>query len=270
MTTPAGSATPFDISGKAAAVTGGAMGIGFGIVRRFVEAGADVLIADRDGAAAQAAAARLHGPGRAVAAAIDVTAEDAGTTLVARAVEAFGGLDILVNNAGIYPIAPVLQMPAALLDRVLAVNLRGLILVSQAAARRMVEQGRGGRIINIASVDSIHPSLVGLAAYDASKGGVVMFTKSLALELAPHGVLVNAIAPGGVETEGVQQLRSTLAGSGGAAALEAMQQATTAGIPLRRMAQPDEIATVAWFLASPAASYVTGSTVVVDGGMLLA
>ena len=276
MTAPTGSSAPFDafdIRGKVAAVTGGAMGIGFGIVRRFVEAGADVLIVDRDGAAAEAAVTRLHGPGRAVAAAIDVAADDAGDALVARAVTTFGGLDILVNNAGIYPLTPLLQMPTALLDRVLAVNLRGLMLISQAAARHMVEQGRGGRIINIASVDAIHPSMVGLAAYDASKGGVVMFTKSLALELAPHGVLVNAIAPGGVETEGVQAMRSTLAGpsaQGAPATQEAMVQATTAGIPLGRMAQPDEIATVAWFLASAAASYVTGATIVVDGGMLLA
>lgn len=275
MTTPSLAATTpfevFDIRGKVAAVTGGAMGIGFGIVRRFVEAGADVLIADRDAAAAEAAVGRLRGPGRAVATGIDVSADDAGDQLVTRAVEAFGGLDILVNNAGIYPFVPLLQLPTALLDRVLNVNLRGLMLVSQAAARRMVEQGQsgrtGGRIINIASVDAIHPSMVGLAAYDASKGGVVMFTKSLALELAPHGILVNAIAPGGVETEGVQAMRGAL---GGGAPQEAMVQAATAGIPLGRMAQPDEIATVAWFLASPAASYVTGATIVVDGGMLLA
>ncbi len=283
MTAPAISDAPFeafDIRGKVAAVTGGAMGIGFGIVRRFVEAGADVLIVDRDGAAAEAAVARLavthggtsKGPGRAVAVTIDVSADDAGDLLVTRAVEAFGGLDILVNNAGIYPFVPLLQMPTALLDRVLDVNLRGLMLISQAAARRMVFQGRGGRIINIASVDAIHPSMVGLAAYDASKGGVVMFTKSLALELAPHRILVNAIAPGGVETKGVQAMRGALGGpsaQGAHAPQEAMVQAATAGIPLGRMAQPDEIATVAWFLASPASSYVTGATIVVDGGMLL-
>jgi NAD(P)-dependent dehydrogenase (short-subunit alcohol dehydrogenase family) len=106
--------------------------------------------------------------------------------MVARCVQAFGSLDILVNNAGIYPHAPVLAMSAPFLDRVLRVNLRGLVLASKAAGRQLAAQGHGGAIVNIASVDALHPSMVGLAAYDASKGGVWMFTRSLALELAPH------------------------------------------------------------------------------------
>jgi 2-deoxy-D-gluconate 3-dehydrogenase len=132
----------------------------------------------------------------------------------------------------------------------------------------MVDQGGGGAIINIASVDGLHPSMVGLAAYDASKGGVIMFTKNIALELAPHGIRVNAIAPGGITTEGTSR---PLAGSG--MTQQQMQELQDnfirTKIPLRRMGQPDDIATVAVFLASSATGYMTGETVVVDGGMLL-
>lgn len=254
---------PFGLAGKTAVVTGGAMGIGYAIAARFVEAGASVLIADYDAATAQTAAERLTAAGgRAAWAQADIAGDAAGTDIVAKAVEAFGRLDLFVNNAGIYPFVPLLDMPVETLDRVLAVNLRGTILASQAAARQMVAQGEGGRIINIASVDGIHPSMVGLAAYDASKGGVVMFTKNLALELAPHGILVNAIAPGGVFTEGVRRMQGL-----DDAAPE--PPASGVNIPLGRMARPDEIATVAVFLAAPASSYMTGEVVVVDGGMLI-
>lgn len=256
------------LSGKAAIVTGGAMGIGFGIVKRFAEEGADVILADLDGAAAEAAAAKLAGkPGRVLAVQIDVAREDAGAVLVAKAVEAFGKIDVLVNNAGIYPQVPMLRMEPALFDRVYQVNLKGLAFVSKAAAARMIEQGGGGKIINIASIDSFHPSMVGLAAYDASKGGVLMFTKSLALELGPHGITVNGIAPGAIQTEGVAK---PLEGSG--LTPEQMRQmlaSFTARIPLGRMGMPDDIAKVAVFLASSDADYMTGEMVVVDGGMLL-
>ncbi|MBM4411707.1 MAG: SDR family oxidoreductase [Chloroflexi bacterium] len=244
------------------------MGIGFAIASRLVEAGANVLIANFNAAAAEAAVQRLGGdPKRVAWMQADVAAHETGAAMVARAVEAFGGLDLLVNNAGIYPIAPALEMTPEFFDRVIAVNLRGPVFAAQAAARRMIEQGRGGRIINIASVDGIHPSMVGLAAYDASKGGVVMFTKNLALELAPHGILVNAIAAGGVDTEGTRKMQGTAGADPATAAATAA--AASIGIPLGRMANPDEIATVAVFLASPAANYMTGEVVVVDGGMLI-
>ncbi len=260
---------PFSLTGRHAIVTGAAMGIGFAIARRFLEAGADVLLVDLDQAALREAAERLAGAdGKVETLVLDVADDDAGERMVARCVAAFGSLDILVNNAGIFPQAPVLAMSAQLLDRVLRVNLRGLVLASRAAGRQLVTQGRGGAIVNIASVDALHPSMVGLAAYDASKGGVWMFTRSLALELAPHGVRVNAIAPGGVRTEGTSR---PLEGSGMTAEQAARVQAefVRAKVPLGRMGDPDDIATTAVFLASAASAYMTGALLVVDGGMLL-
>jgi 2-deoxy-D-gluconate 3-dehydrogenase len=188
--------------------------------------------------------------------------------MVDECVAQFGSVDILVNNAGIYPSVPVLQMTPETFDRVYRINLRGLVFCSQAAAARMIEQGGGGRIINIGSVDSFHPSMVGLAAYDSSKGGVLMFTKNLALELAPHRILVNMIAPGGIDTPGASK---PLEGSG--MSEEQMQalkeQFLQHKIPLHRYGVPEDIGKVAVFLASSAADYMTGSAVIIDGGMLL-
>ena len=255
------------LTGKVGLVTGGAMGIGFGIVKRFVAEGANVLLADLDGEAAQAAARKLDGPGRVQVMQADIAEEGAGERLVAGCVEAFGTLDVLVNNAGIFPQVPVLQMTPELFDRVYRINLKGLAFASKAAAAKMIEQGRGGKIINIASIDAFHPSMVGLAAYDASKGGVVMFTKSLALELGRRGITVNAIAPGGITTEGTSR---PLEGSGlTSEEMRRMMEAFTARIPLGRMGMPDDIAKVAAFLASEDADYITGETIIVDGGMLL-
>lgn len=242
------------------------MGIGFGIATCFVEAGANVLVADIDGSAAEAAAGRLAGRrGRAAALHVDVGSDNAGDTMVRRCVELFGSIDILVNNAGIFPVSSVLQLKPEVLDRIYRINLRGLILASKSAANAMVERRRGGKIINIASIDAFHPSYVGLGAYGASKGGVVMFTKSLALELGPHGIMVNAIAPGAITTEGSSR------------PLEGMteEQAEKVGrdffprIALGRAGVPDDIGNVAVFLASSASDYITGQTLVVDGGRLL-
>lgn len=259
---------PFSIEGKNAIVTGGAMGIGLGIVDRFVEGGANVVIADVDGEAALAAAHKLKGsPGNAVAVQTDVGEDGAGELVVARCVESFGSIDILVNNAGVYPQVPMLDMPEEIFDRVYRINLRGLAFLSKAAARQMVKQGTGGRIINISSIDAFRPSMVGLAAYDASKGGVMMFTKNLALELAPHGITVTAIAPGGIQTEGASK---PLRGSGMTQSqMDEMIRAFVDRIPVKRMGVPDDIAKVAVFLASHASDYITGETVVVDGGALL-
>ncbi len=260
---------PFDISGKNAIITGGAMGIGFSIARRFIEAGANVLITDIDEKALESAAGRLpSGPGRAAVMPVDVSQDDAGERMVEKCVAEFGSLDILVNNAGIFPIVPMLEMEPAVFDRVIAVNLKGLAFASKAAAAQMIKQGRGGRIINIASIDSIHPSMVGLAAYDASKGGVAMFTKSFALEVAPHNILVNAIAPGAIITEGLGRQQDKKGKTAEKEAENPIDEFIKM-IPLGRPGQPDDIAKVAVFLASPAADYITGTMIIVDGGRLL-
>jgi 2-deoxy-D-gluconate 3-dehydrogenase len=257
----------FDLEGKAAIVTGGAMGIGHGIVKRLIEAGADVLIGDLDGDLAAKRVAELAGPGKAVSIAVDVSAADAGDRLVGEAVSNFGRVDILVNNAGIYPMTPLLELQRESWQKVIDINLTGLAFISKAVGLQMKEQGTGGKIVNIASIDALHPSMVGLAAYDSSKGGVLMFTKAFALEMAPHGVTVNAIAPGGINTEGTA---APLRDSGMTQEqMEAMTEQFLAGIPLGRMGVPDDIARVALFLASPASDYMTGELLVVDGGALL-
>ena len=264
-----------DLSGKAAIVTGGAAGIGLGISRRLAEAGASVLIADIDGEGARLAAKELSGEGyRAEGMTADVADEFDVRDVIDAAVHLFGRIDILVNNAGIYPNLPLGQLEPDSFDRVVAVNLRGVYLFTKFAAELMKKQGHGGRIINVTSIDALHPSMIGLAAYDATKHGVWGFTKNAAAELAPHGIGVNAVAPGGVITPGTQDMidegahRTGEARTGEARTGEA-QAAFLAKIPMRRMGEPDEIGKVVLFLASDMASYMTGSQVVVDGGALL-
>ena len=208
MTTTLPSGTPLarllDLSSRSAIVTGGAMGIGLGIARRLHEAGADVLIADLDEQAAVEAVADLEaaGPAGAVAIQVDVSNAASVERMIGAAVRDFGGVDILVNNAGIYPIVPLAKIDADIFRHVLDVNLTGLFMCTQAAAAQMVLQGRGGRIVNVTSIDALHPSMVGLAHYDASKHGAWGFTKNVALELAQENILVNAVAPGGIVTPG--------------------------------------------------------------------
>lgn len=241
------------------------MGIGFGIACRLAEAGAAVVIADLNKAAADEAAAKLVAKGWKVAAvAADMSNAAEVESMAQFAVTTFGGIDILVNDAGIYPNVPVMQMSEKEFDKIIAINLKGVFLATKAAAARMILQGRGGKIINITSIDAIHPSMVGLATYDASKHGVWGFTKNIALELAPHKIWVNAIAPGSVSTPG------TGAGKMRAEDLEKVMKPFIDKIPMHRMGEPDDIGKVALFLASDLSSYMTGSQVVVDGGVLLA
>ncbi len=255
-----------DLSGHAAVVTGGAMGIGLGIARRLAEAGAGVLLADLDDGAAKLAADDLVAAGgRATSTHVDVADEASVEAMFARATRDFGTPDILVNNAGIYPNAPLSQLEPEDFDRILDVNLRGVYLCMRRAAALMVAQGTGGSIVNVTSIDAVHPSMVGLAAYDASKHGVWGLTKNAALEFAPLGIRVNAVAPGGITTPGVSKL--TVAPGEDA---QALVDAFLARIPMRRMGEPDEIGTVVLFLVSEMAAYMTGSQVVVDGGALLA
>jgi 2-deoxy-D-gluconate 3-dehydrogenase len=254
----------FDLSPKVAIVTGGASGIGAAIAYRLAEAGASVVLADMNSAAADESAKKLIGKGwNASAVAVDVSDAAQVAHMVDAAMGAYGGVDILVNNAGIYPNIPVMRMEEKDFERILSVNLKGPFLCTKAAAAQMIRQGRGGTIINTTSVDALHPSMIGLAAYDASKHGLWGFTKNVALELAPHKIRVNAIAPGGINTPG------TGAGKLSAEEMDAATKSFRDKIPMRRMGEPDDIGKVALFLASDLSSYMTGSQIVADGGALL-
>ncbi len=258
-----------DLSGKTAIVTGGAMGIGLGISARLGEAGANVMIANRTEEDSKKAVEELTAKGFKVRSIkTDVSVEDDVKKMVAETISSFGSIDILVNNAGIYPSIPVSQMTLSDFDKVLSINLKGVFLCTKYVSEQMIKQGNGGKIINITSIDALHPSSIGLAHYDASKHGVWGFTKNVALELAPHKIWVNAIAPGGVLTPGVQKLQAAMPTLQGVD-MNKMMETFLAKIPMHRMGEPDDIGKVALFLASDMSSYMTGSQIVVDGGVLL-
>jgi 2-deoxy-D-gluconate 3-dehydrogenase len=258
-----------NLSGKTAIVTGGAIGIGYGISYRLAEAGANVMIANRTAQQGQDAAGELARLGwKATAMQTDVSIEGEVKRLVDETVKKYGGVDILVNNAGIYPIIPLAQMTLQEFQEVLSINLNGVFLCTKYASEQMIRQGRGGKVINVTSIDALHPSSIGLAHYDASKHGVWGFTKNIAVELAQHKIWVNAIAPGGVMTPGVQKLQqATIVPTG--VDMQKMLEAMLEKIPMRRFGDQDDIGKVALFLASEMSSYMTGTQIVVDGGVLL-
>lgn len=257
----------YDLTGKVAVVTGAAKGIGLAIAGRLSEAGATLVLSDIDAETVRSVRDEMRGQGRAASDCVSDVSTAAGAVEPVRAAKAeHGRIDVLVNNAGIYPMTPALDLTEDVWDRTLNLNLKGLFFAAQAAAREMAESGRGGAIVNIASVDAFKP-VGNLVHYDASKGGVVMLTKSLAKELGPRGVRVNAIAPGGIQTPGTEQATPALPPG---VDVEAMTRQLLASLPLGRIGEPDDVARLALFLASPASAYMTGSTVVVDGGMLIA
>ena len=246
------------LAGKVAIVTGAQIGIGRAMVGAFASAGASVVVNWLDDeAAAGAVVADAEAVGAKAAMVQGDVAEAATGVKLVEAAADLGGVDILINNAGIYPRQDFLDLTEELWDQVLDVNLKGGFLCGQAAARWMVEQGRTGSIVNIASAAFWNPMGNGVH-YAASKGGVIGVTRAMAVALAPHRIRVNVIAPGITDTD---QPRGGLS--------EEAVQARGAGLPLGRLTRPDEIAQAALYLCSDAAAQVTGETLHVNGGQLL-
>lgn len=256
-----GNSELLNLKGKTAIVTG-AVGIGFGIAYRLAEAGASVVLASLYLEEAEESVKRLTEEGfTATAVKCDVSIEEDVRGMVEEAVGVYGRIDILVNNAGIYPSIPISEMGLSDFRKVIDVNLYGVFLCTKYVSEVMIKNG-GGKIINVTSIDALHPSSVGLAHYDASKHGVWGFTKNVALEFAPHKIWVNAIAPGAILTPGVEKLQPK--GGEKSAVADFL-----AKVPMGRMGESDEIGKVALFLASDMSSYMTGAQIVVDGGRLL-
>ena len=246
------------LEGRVALVTGAQQGIGRAIALAYAAAGADVAVNwldDEAAAGAVADAVRAQGR-RAVTVQADVSDVAAAGAMVAQAVAALGRLDILVNNAGVFPRVPMLEMQEADWDLVLGVNLKGTFFCAQAAAQAMVAAGSGGSIISLGS-RSMGGTVRGVH-YTASKGGISAMTKAMALELAPCRIRVNCIAPGLTDTAQPRYGNT-----------EAEITALSAAVPLGRMAQPEDIAGAAVFLASDAASCITGQTIYVNGGSFM-
>jgi 2-deoxy-D-gluconate 3-dehydrogenase len=258
-----------DLGGKVALVTGAAQGFGFACARRLAEAGASVVLADRRADRLEPAGERLAARGFDVATTVgDVAVEEDVAALVATCVQRFGRLDVLVNNAGVFSNFLLESLTLEEFQRIVGVNLGGAFLCTKAAAAQMRDQGEGGSIINISSIDAVHPSGSGLSHYGASKHAIWGLTKSMALELGPAGIRVNAIAPGPSLTEGAVEFVE--AGAPEGIDVGAQWAAYEARIPLRRLAHPDDVGRTAVFLASDLASYVSGAQIVVDGGLLAA
>lgn len=251
----------FDITGKVAIVTGAASGIGRAIALDLAESGSNVVIADTALGGAEEVGREIQSAGgKAIAIKTDVTDRKDVEQMVQRTIEKFGRIDILINNAGIQVRSSVMYMKEDDLDRTFEVNLKGAILCSQAAARHMVEQ-KSGKIVNMGSSLSSRASVCNLsgggADYCASKAAVQAFTRTLAMELGPYGINVNAVAPGPTNTpmqEGLWEMATVYYQN---------------SVPLGRLAEPEDIADVVVFLVTDAARFITGQTIHVNGGQVM-
>jgi dehydrogenase/reductase SDR family protein 4 len=244
------------LAGKIALVTGGSRGIGKAIALTFADAGADLVISSRKQAALDEVAAEIRATGRrALAVAAHNREPDDLRQLIERIKTEYGRLDILVNNAATNPVmAPLVETDEKAFDVIMNTNLKGYFLLSQMAAKMMIAQG-GGYILNISSIGGISPDK-GLGVYCISKAAINMLTRALALELGEYNIRVNALAPGVVQTHFSQALWSN----------QALMDQEMQHMPLKRIAQPQEVARMALALVSDAASYITGQVIIMDGG----
>ncbi len=259
------------LQGRRALITGGARGIGYAIAQRFAEAGAAVLLGDKNagGAAEAATAIAKHHDAPVHAAFLDVTDAASVAAFADEGVRLLGGIDIWVNNAGTYPGKSLLETDDELWNRVSDVNLRGTFFGCREAAKRMIEgPKRTGRVIvNIGSVAAVR-GRTGLTHYSAAKSGVLGLTRGAAVELASHGIRVLAVVPSMAETPGVQEMREAAQKTGTSGdMIEDMERRIQAAFPLGRTGQADEVARVVLFCASDLAAFMTGSSVFVDGGL---
>ena len=245
------------LNDRVAIVVGAARGIGAGIAERFVEEGAAVLIADSEAEAGAATAERLEQSGHVAFIHADISDKAAAARIVDAALFGCGRVDILVQNAGIYPWTLIENIEPEEWDRVLGVNLRGTFLMAQACLKPMRER-RYGRMVFTSSITGPRVSSPGHGHYSASKAGINGFIRAAAIEFAGHGITVNGVEPGNILTEGMQQHRSPEF----IRSMEAM-------VPLGRLGTPRDVANAVLYLASDEAEYVTGTTIIVDGGQIL-
>ncbi len=250
------------LDGKVAVITGAARGIGLAIARRYATEGARVVVADLNEAGAQEAAAAIGHD--AFGLHLDVTRQESIDAMLAAVVARCGRLDVLVNNAGIFDLAPVVEITRESYRRVYAVNVEGLLFTLQAAAKQMIAQGHGGRIINFASQAGRRGEAL-VAVYCSSKAAVISLTQSAGLDLIKHGINVNAIAPGVVDNEHWDDVDARFARYEGLQPGE-KKRMVAAAVPFGRMARPDEIAGLAVFLAGPDSGYIVAQTYNIDGG----
>ena len=249
-----------DLKGKVAIVTGARRGMGKTHALALAKAGAKVVVADISSEDCEAVAAEIKKlKGEAIAVKCDVSKKEEVEEMVKKTVEKFGKVDILVNNAGICQFKPFLELTEEEWDRTININLKGYFLCAQAAAKEMVKQ-KSGAIVNIASIamGQVGVGFPAITHYCASKGGIVAMTEAMALELAPYNIRVNAVAPGAIDTPMIDPLKVD----------PKTMEGTLARVPLHRVGEPEEVSNLVLFLASDASSYMTGSTVVIDGGWL--
>lgn len=256
-----------DTQGRAALVTGAGQGIGRGIALRLAREGFDVAVLDVNPETARAVAEEVAGLGqRALALVVDLLRVTDIEPALGRVIQEWGRLDVLVNNAGTVPIKPLLEITEADWDRVLDLNLKATFFCLQAAGRIMMDQG-SGHIINMTSISGLGPR-PDQTHYAAAKAAVINLTLSAALTFAPYGVTVNAVCPGIVDTPLTQQIHRERARRAGISLQESLAR-KVGQIPLARIQTPEDVAGVVAFLVSPDGAYITGQTLVVDGGMLL-